>query len=168
MKGGRLTRDSGPRPSPEEKRGLAEAEQVRSKGRGTTVLHWSYSGAELDICTPLQAPPLEPLRQLRWGLSFFTVRSLMSWLNIALLGALVLVPILLLIKQPAPFDPHSPPLAHSRLPLIGSLDFFWRRWDWFADEKFRLQQQGSSGAFSFWLAGWKVVAPAGAKGREYL
>lgn len=92
----------------------------------------------------------------------------MSWLNIALLAVLVLVPALLLVKQPAPFDPHSPPLAHSRVPLIGSLDFFWRRWDWFAEEKARLQQQGSSGAFSFWLAGWKVVAPAGAKGREYL
>ncbi|ORY39731.1 cytochrome P450 [Leucosporidium creatinivorum] len=91
----------------------------------------------------------------------------MSWLNFALLTVLVLVPALLLIKQPTPFDPHSPPPAESRVPLIGSLDFFWRRWDWFAEEKHRLQQQGSSGAFSFWLAGWKVVAPAGIKGREY-
>lgn len=106
---------------------------------------------------------LLPSRSFAW-------LATMSWLSLYIILALVLLPAAFLLgNRETPFHPRSPSLARSRWPLLGSLDFFSRRWDWWREERERRRAQGGpSSAFSFWLAGWKVVAPDGVDGRAFL
>jgi hypothetical protein len=86
---------------------------------------------------------------------------------VALITALLVLPILwicfdfILLGNTSARAPRS---ATRALPLVGSLEFFTRRYSFFKREG----RNSKTGAFSFNLARWKVVGLTGVRGRENL
>nr|POE56472.1 steroid 17-alpha-hydroxylase/17,20 lyase [Quercus suber] len=59
-------------------------------------------------------------------------------------------------------DPKAPPLTSDRLPLVGSLRFFTRKWTFFSNAL----AESSTGHFSFWLGRHHVVGISGESARK--
>lgn len=69
--------------------------------------------------------------------------------------------VLYLFRKPA-FPKNAPVLTKEAFPIIGSLQFFTQRWDWFQ----RAAAHSSSGNFSFYAGQWPVIGLKGEEARK--
>ncbi|KAK4704365.1 hypothetical protein P7C70_g1842, partial [Phenoliferia sp. Uapishka_3] len=90
---------------------------------------------------------------------------MISALSILILLPLGLLSALFLLVRPTPRSSKAPPASASvsRIPLVGSLDFFTRRWDFWKEARAR----SKTGNFSFTLAQYNVIGLSGTAGREH-
>ncbi|KAF2163477.1 hypothetical protein M409DRAFT_26089 [Zasmidium cellare ATCC 36951] len=61
-----------------------------------------------------------------------------------------------------PFPPNAPKQTSDRWPLLGSMNFFFRRWDFYQ----RAFAESSTGNFSFYAGQWPVIALSGERERK--
>ena len=75
---------------------------------------------------------------------------------------LVLITAVLYLFDKPPFPKNAPPKARDSYPLIGSLQFFTQRWDFYR----RSMANSPSGNFSFYAGQWPVIAIGSDEGRK--
>lgn len=86
----------------------------------------------------------------------------LSYETLALAFLLLLATSLVYLFRKPALPPNAPPLVPDAWPLLGSLQFFTERWDYFR----RSTQRSRTGNFSFYAGQWPVVALSGDQGRR--
>ena len=83
-------------------------------------------------------------------------------LSIGFACLVALTSLFLYLFHKPPFPKNAPPLTPEYWPILGSLQFFTQRWDFYQ----RSMAHTHGGNFSFYAGQWPVVAVAGDEARK--
>lgn len=81
---------------------------------------------------------------------------------VAIAAVAILTSVILYVFSKPALPANAPKLTDDAWPLIGSRNFFTKRYDFYRDS----MAKSSTGAFSFWAGKWPVIAIAGNASRK--